>query len=168
MSRLTSIVYPIVAIADLHGQRATLERLLVRLELLPDWPRCAVVFLGDFVDRGPDVRGTIDLVLDLASRHPVVAAVMGNHDMALVRAARLDDGPPSTYWADGYRDRYDHQATFLSYLGHPPRHDAWDRELEELRDAIPRNHRDFLATLPWLVEAPGHLFVHCGLSPELD
>src|SRR5438309_7302658 len=118
----TAVDYPIVAIADLHGQREFLERLLARLEVLPEWPRCAVVFLGDFVDRGPDVQGTIDLVLRLAGRHPRVAAVMGNHDLALVRAARLDDGPPSAYWIEGYRDRYDHDPTFLSYLGRRPRH----------------------------------------------
>ena len=89
-----AVDYPIVAIPDLHGQRASLERLLARLGRLPESARSAVVFLGDFVDRGPDVRGTIERVLDLGARHPVVAAVMGNHDLALVRAARLDGGSP--------------------------------------------------------------------------
>jgi serine/threonine protein phosphatase 1 len=163
-----AVDYPIVAIADLHGQRVFLEQLLARLEALPEWPRCTVVFLGDFVDRGPDVRGTIDLAMDLAARHPRVAAVMGNHDLALVRAARLDGGPPSASWIAGYRERYDHGQTFLSYLGRLPNHDDWEGELEALRAAIPAPHRDFLASLPWLVEAPGHLFLHCGLSPELD
>jgi serine/threonine protein phosphatase 1 len=163
-----AVDYPIVAIPDLHGQRGFLERLLGRLEALPEWPRCAVVFLGDFVDRGPDVRGTIDQALSLAARHPRVAAVMGNHDLALVRAARLDGGPPSASWIAGYRDRYDHGETFLSYLGRRPGYDDWEGELEALRAAIPDTHRNFLVSLPWLVEAPGHLFLHCGLSPELD
>ena len=92
---------PIVAIPDRHGQRASPGRLLARLGRLPEWARCAVVFLGDFVDRGPDVRGTVERVLGLGARHPVVAAVMGNHDLALVRAARLDGGAPSAYWIDG-------------------------------------------------------------------
>ena len=130
--------------------------------------RCAVVFLGDFVDRGPDVRGTIERVLDLGARHPVVAAVMGNHDLALVRAARLDGGAPSAYWIDGYRLRYDHAPTFQSYLGRPPRDDDWEGDLEALRGAIPAAHRDFLTALPWVVEAPGHAFLHNGLSPELE
>jgi serine/threonine protein phosphatase 1 len=45
--------------------------------------------------------------------------------------------------------------------------DAWRKDLDALRTAIPEEHRDFLISLPWLVEAPGHLFLHNGLSDEL-
>lgn len=165
----TVLDYPIVAITDIHGQRSFLERLLDRLEERPEWPECSVVFVGDYVDRGPDVQGTIDLILDLArQRKPPVTAVMGNHDLALTRAARLDDGPPSSYWVERYQEAYDHDATFRSYLGRNPRHGAWEQDLFALRDAMPAAHRQFLKALPWLVEAPGHLFLHCGLSPELE
>ena len=164
-----SLGYPIVAIGDLHGQRRELERLLGRLEALDEWSDCAVVFLGDFVDRGPDVRGTIDLALELLRRPPGGSAVMGNHDLALVRAAGLDDGPPSPYWVERYRTNYDCHETFESYLGRAamPRGAAWTKDLGALRVAMPEDHRRFLGSLPWVVEAPGHLFLHCGLSPEL-
>jgi serine/threonine protein phosphatase 1 len=59
---------PVVAIADLDGQLGQLKRLVAKLEKVPEWEDCAVVFLGDFIDRGEDVHGTIDLVLDLLSR----------------------------------------------------------------------------------------------------
>jgi serine/threonine protein phosphatase 1 len=161
--------YPIIAIADLHGQRRELERLVARLEALAEWPDCAIVFLGDFVDRGPNARGTIDLVLELLGRPAGGSAIMGNHDLALVRAARLDGGPASPYWDGRYRSDYDGHATFESYLGRPARTwgDAWQKDLDALRAAMPAAHKEFLASLPWVVEAPGHLFVHCGLSPEL-
>jgi serine/threonine protein phosphatase 1 len=161
--------YPIVVIADLHGQRLELERLIKKLEKLPEWSDCALVFLGDFVDRGPNVRGTIDFVRELLRRPPGGSALMGNHDLALVRAARLDGGPPSPYWIESYQTRYDHHATFESYLGRAPMTwgDGWGKDLEALREAMPSQHKDFLASLPWVVEAPGHIFVHCGLSPEL-
>jgi serine/threonine protein phosphatase 1 len=107
-------------------------------------------------------------VLDLVVRHPVVTAAMGNHDLALVRAAQLDGGPRSAYWVEGYRTRYDHEETFQSYLGRCPRYEAWDKELLALREAMPPAHCEFLASLPWLVEAPGHLFLHNGLSPDLE
>ncbi len=94
---------------------------------------------------------------------------MGNHDLGLTRAARLDDGPPSPYWMEHYRARYDHESTFKGYLNRRAflRVDAWQEELHALRAAVPFAHRDFLASLPWLIEAPGHLFLHNGLSPEL-
>ena len=33
---------------------------------------------------------------------------------------------------------------------------------------MPAGHRDFLAILPWVAEAEGHIFLHNGFSPELD
>jgi serine/threonine protein phosphatase 1 len=169
MTLPTNLDYPIIAIADLHGQLEQLKRLVTRLEKIAEWDDCALVFLGDFVDRGEDVRGTIDMVLELLSRRPGGSAVLGNHDLALVRAARLDDGPPSPYWIEHYLHSYDHDQTFLGYLGRRPNHNAcqWERELEELNRAIPAAHRAFLVSLPWVVESPGHLFLHCGLSFEL-
>jgi len=165
----TSLNYPIIAIADLHGQLDQLKRLVTRLKKVSEWNDCALVFLGDFVDRGENVPGTIDLVLDLLSRRPGGSALLGNHDLALVRAARLDDGPPSPYWIGSYLRRYDHDQTFLGYLGRIPNQGGrqWESDLEELKGAIPVKHRAFLATLPWVVESPGHLFLHCGLSFEL-
>ena len=169
MNLQTSLNYPLIAVGDLHGQREEMVSLLARIKTLPEWENCALVFLGDFVDRGEDVPGTIDLVLELLSRPPGGSAVMGNHDLALVRAARLDDGPPSPYWIESYQSRYDHDTTFLGYLGRLPHRGGkhWERDLEELREAIPERHRAFLASLPWVVETSGHLFLHCGLSPEL-
>ena len=166
----TSLGYPIIAIGDLHGQRHELERLVEKLGARPEWPDCSVVFLGDFVDRNNGVRETIDLVLELLRRPAGGYAVMGNHDLALVRAARLDGGPPSPFWLEHYRTRYDHQQTFESYLGRTAMSwgEEWVNDMDALRGAIPQQHQEFLASLPWLVEAPGHLFLHNGLSDELE
>ena len=93
MTLPTNLDYPIIAIADLHGQSDQLKQLVTRLNRISEWDDCALVFLGDYVDRGEDVPGTIDMVLELLSRRPGGSAVLGNHDLALLRAARLDDGP---------------------------------------------------------------------------
>ncbi len=163
-----TLEYPIVAIGDTHGQREFLERLLAKLENLPEWPNCSIVFLGDLMDRGPDVKGTIDLILSLVQARSNCTAVMGNHDLAPKRAAGLDGNPPSEFWVRRYRDAYDHQTTFQAYLGREPNFRVWEDELSALRDAMPADHRDLVASLPWVVEAEGHIFLHAGLSPELD
>ena len=124
MTLPTSLDYPIIAITDLHGQLDQLKRLVTRLEVISEWNDCALVFLGDFVDRGEDVPGTINMVLELLSRRPGGSAILGNHDLALVRAARLHDGSPSLYWIESYLRRYDHDQTFLGYLERRPSHVA--------------------------------------------
>jgi len=160
--------YPIIAITDVHGQCKALRKLINRLSRLSDWHDSAIVLVGDYVDRGPDVRGTLDLILELKAKHPGgVWGVMGNHDLALVRAARLDEGPHCAYWNKRYYENYDHERTFRSYLGRDLKSSKWDEEIEALREAMPSAHKQFLATLPWMVEASGHIFLHGGLSPEL-
>lgn len=167
----TRVDYPVIAIGDVHGQIGFLDRLLERLRRLDVWPVSRVVFLGDLVDRGPDVRGTIDRVLEVFDERPGSTAIMGNHDLGLVRAAQLDDGPESADWVPRYAYNYDHIPTFLSYLNREPCHDTqavWRVDLQALREAIPERHRRFLAGLPWVVEAARHVFVHNGLSHELE
>lgn len=77
MNLPTNLDYPIIAIADLHGQLEQLERLITKLETISEWDDCSLVFLGNYVDRGEDVPGTIDMVLDLLSRRPGGSAVPG-------------------------------------------------------------------------------------------
>jgi serine/threonine protein phosphatase 1 len=166
----TTVAYPVLAIGDLHGRVEWLDKLVRRLRELPEWPAARLVFLGDYVDRWHRVREAIDRVRELLAEKPGSTAVLGNHDLALVRAAGLD-GPPSAYWVKRYGEAYDHQSTFLSYLGRTPDYldfGDWVKDLVALKDAIPAEHREFLTGLPWVAEADGHLFLHNGLSPELD
>lgn len=164
------VSYPVVAVGDLHGRVAWLDRLVAKLRSRPEWPGARLVFLGDLVDRHPDVKALVSRVLELIAEKPGSTCVTGNHDLALVRAAGLD-GPPSGAWVQRYGRNYDHQNTFRSYLGRTPDflpQGKWEQELAELKAAMPAEHREFLANLPWVAEAEGHIFLHNGLSPELD
>lgn len=170
MNLPTTVEYPVIAIGDLHGRVEWLDKLVARLERLPEWPAARLVFLGDLVDRTDTVKQLVARVIELIAAKPGSTCVTGNHDLALVGAAGLG-GPPAPYWVKRYGAVYDHKWTFRSYLGTDPDYlpaGRWERELERLREAIPAEHRAFLANLPWAAEAAGHLFLHCGLSPELD
>ncbi|MFM8271061.1 MAG: metallophosphoesterase [Gemmata sp.] len=164
------VSYPVIAVGDLHGRVAWLDKLVANLRRRPEWSPAKLVFLGDLVDRHPRVSDLVARVLELIAEKPGSTCVMGNHDCALVRAAGLGR-PPSAAWAKRYRENYDHEYTFRSYLERAPRYHplgAWESDLAVLKEAMPAAHRDFLANLPWVVEAEGHLFLHNGLSPDLD
>lgn len=164
------VEYPIIAIGDLHGRVEWLDKLVAKLRLRPEWPDAKLVFLGDLVDRCPAVKDLVSRVLGLLAEKPGSTCVSGNHDFALAKAAGLG-GPPVAEWVRRYAANYDHKPTFVSYLGHTPDFlpaGRWEQELADLRAAMPAEHRDFLAGLPWVAEAEGHVFLHNGLSPELD
>ena len=65
-----------VIVGDVHGQRATLQRLLEVVDLEPS---DTLVLVGDLVDRGADSAGTVRDLRALATRQPVVL-VKGNHE----------------------------------------------------------------------------------------
>jgi len=149
---------PVAAIGDIHGQSGELRQLLDQLRCEPDFAERWVVFLGDFLDRGPSPRAALDLVLALAKEHPKTTAVMGNHDLALLGALGLIDAPTDNHWPKRYLTSYNCSPTFRSYgvsVG----------DLPALARAMPDAHKEFLAALPWSVEHPHYLFVHAGLEP---
>jgi serine/threonine protein phosphatase 1 len=165
------VEYPIIAIGDLHGRVQWLDKLVARLRKHPVWPRAKLVFLGDLVDRSHGVKELVARVIELITEKPGSTCITGNHDLALVRAAGLDDREPPAYWVKRYGGNYDHKLTFESYTGRTPDYlpaGRWELELAGLKAAMPADHRALLAGLPWCAEAEGHVFVHAGLSPELD
>ena len=75
------------AIGDIHGEPTHLERLLGRLPTMT--ADDTVVFLGDYLDRGPDSRRVIEMVVALPSQIPAkVFSLMGNHEEAWLRSLK--------------------------------------------------------------------------------
>jgi serine/threonine protein phosphatase 1 len=78
----------ILAIGDVHGNSAALEDLLRQLqsEVGPD---DVVVFLGDYVDRGPNTRECVEHIIALQQDMPGrVVCLCGNHDDWFLRTLR--------------------------------------------------------------------------------
>ena len=64
------------AIGDIHGERDLLEELLASLPLRDE---DRLLFVGDYVDRGPDSRGVVDTLLRVQKERPCVF-LLGNHE----------------------------------------------------------------------------------------
>ena len=154
----TQINGPVAVIGDVHGQVEKLLTVLEKLQSLPDFEQRWLVFIGDFVDRGPDPKGTLDVVTDLLVEHPRTTAVAGNHELAMAASLDLIPTPDYSNWAERWLDHHDAETTFESY-------GAEFGKLDDLRDRLPQSHQQFLAELPWCVEHPKHVFVHAGLDP---
>lgn len=122
-------------IGDIHGCDKALRTLI---ECIAPEPDDELVFLGDYVDRGPDSRGVIDQIIELQSRCRVVA-LRGNHEIMLCSVAF--GGLDAEMWmASGGN------ATITSYGG----------SLEK----IPAAHKKFLLSLRPHYETQESIFVH--------
>ena len=156
----TKIAGPVAVIGDIHGQAEKLLDLLDRLRALPDFEQRWLVFIGDFVDRGPDPKTSLDILADLIMQHARTTAVAGNHDLAMAASLGLVPTPTYSDWAQRWVDHYDAETTFDSY-------DARRGDLEELLARLPEPHQQLLASLPWCVEHPDYVFIHAGLDPNM-
>lgn len=132
-----------IAISDIHGHAQALDALLAAIEPLPV---DTLVFLGDYVDLGPDSKGVLERLFDLGKQFHVVA-LMGNHEEMMVgaREGRSD----LRFWMNfGARE------TLESY-GH-----AGDLRL------VPSEHLWFLKGLPLFYETETHFFIHANYNPS--
>ncbi len=85
-----------IAIGDIHGHADALTGLL---RLVEPRPEDTLVFLGDYVSRGPDSRGVLQAAMDLRRRCQVVA-LRGNHE-EMLPDARNDPESLAVYVAVG-------------------------------------------------------------------
>src|ERR1700744_5257691 len=72
------------AIGDIHGALHKLTALTARCEQHAKGRAHGFVFLGDYIDRGPQSRGVISHLMALALEKPNVVTLMGNHEELLV------------------------------------------------------------------------------------
>ena len=131
----------LLAVGDIHGCLDHLERLIARVEPT-DTDR--LVFLGDYIDRGPDGKGVIDYLLDFGRRFPNSVFLKGNHEAMFLAFLAGHDRMLFLYNGGG--------TTLESY-----------QEGAGIR--IPKAHLDFLEGLSLYYATEEYIFVHAGLRP---
>ncbi len=136
----------IFAIGDIHGCLSKLEDLLKRLPI--NWKADILIFLGDYVDRGPESCQVLELLLALDSSYPGhIIFLKGNHEDMFLRY--LDGDLSGLYLSIGGAE------TLKSY----PKGSNGPE--------IPGAHMDFLKNLRPYYETDHYIFVHAGLRPGL-
>jgi serine/threonine protein phosphatase 1 len=146
------------ALSDIHGCYDELMALVARLPLEPERDR--VVFLGDYVDRGPDSRRVVEQVIDWAARYPHWVFLQGNHEDELLNA--LQYGGRVHGWFDLWY-RQGGRETLRSYL--PQGWNRFWRHRFQAGDVIPEAHLAWLAARPRYFEDDAYIYVHAGLKP---
>jgi len=131
----------LLAIGDIHG---CLDQLKTLIALVKPTVDDQVVFLGDYVDRGPDSFGVIDYLIEFAKSLPATVFLRGNHEQMFTDY--LAGHEPTTFLMNGGLK------TLSSYQSNG----EWP---------IPLPHRTFLEALHNVVETEAHIFVHAGLRP---
>lgn len=134
----------IIAIGDIHGCSTALATLIGTIQ---PTPLDTIVFLGDYIDRGPDSRGVIEQVIRLADQCQVVP-LLGNHEEMLLGALEGKDN--LRFWLKlGGRETLDSYGTG-----------------DDVKK-IPQQHIEFIRGCRNYYETVSHIFVHAYYDPDL-
>lgn len=118
-----------------------------------------IIFLGDIVDRGPDSRGALDLVVEAIATHPNSRLLLGNHDWWLLQFLKGElDRDAIDNWLD-----QGGAATLASYGA------ASTRDVAAIRHHILLDrpeHFELLSGAATIAVEGSFVFVHAGIDPR--
>jgi len=162
-----------IAIGDIHGNLAALDNLLSRIT--PEFAaEDTIVFLGDYIDRGPDANGCIQRILDfrLTAKGRVVT-LLGNHEEWLLRTYKDHTRHSWLLGMEGFQTVRSYSATAADKLREAAEKAGPRLVLERVPlpyelffDAMPAEHITFLMSLQTFCRTPDAVCVHGGLDPE--
>ncbi len=156
------------AIGDIHGCKDELVTLIRSLRKQGLEHEDTLVFVGDYVDRGPDSKGVIEVLLHL-SEYQKCVFLMGNHEDMMLWYLGLDHGNDTTF-----NQSQQFGSVWLMNGGRTTMESYGIEDLidfhqaggtrEQLVDHIPETHMDFLKSLQYSYIEGSNLFVHAGVS----
>ena len=139
MAKANSASGRLIAIGDIHGHATALESIL---DAIIPGPDDTIVTLGDYVNRGPDSRQVLDLLIDLSRRCQLIP-ILGNHEEMMLDSR--DDPHAELRWKSQGGD-----ATLASYGSEAGIGD------------IPQDHWNFLITCRPYYETDQFVFTHAN------
>jgi serine/threonine protein phosphatase 1 len=153
----------IYAISDIHGCVDQLRRIFAAIDhhLSRSKPKRAIhVFLGDYIDRGPQSAQTIDLLIE-RGKHYECIFLKGNHEAMLFDLLR--DPKQFDLWK-----QYGGLQTLLSYGLTPQAKPDLEKQVllvKTFARTIPRHHRHFFNSLRPSYSLGDFFFAHAGVKP---
>lgn len=132
-----------IAIGDIHGCATALHTLLNEIQ---PTQQDTIVGMGDYVDRGMDSAGVLEILCELVSETRLVPLI-GNHEIMMFKALQ-NRGSDLEFWM-----MHGGNATVASYGGRTQN--------------IPQHHLTFLSHCLRFHENDSHFFVHANYLPDV-
>ena len=139
----------IFIIGDIHGCLDTLKKLINKIDWRPE--KDMLIFLGDYIDRGPKPKGVVDYILELGRSSSHVECLMGNHEAMFLDY--LSDRETRLFLVNGGGQ------TIFSYQKETPQGQSF---------FVPPDHIAFFNSLKPFIELENYYVVHAGLRPGLE
>jgi len=154
----------IIVVGDLHGYLAPLEELLEKISLQEE---DLLLFIGDYIDRGPHSKDVVQKMVELKNSLPHVVFLKGNHEDMFLGSV----GYPSvvndinTWFYNGGISTLKSYGMETEDIKAVSR--MWEDELrlKKIMEVVPESHMKFFQELELFVESENFFFCHAGVDP---
>lgn len=135
----------LIAIGDVHGRLSKLEGLLGQID-----PRQEdkIIFLGDYIDRGPDSYDVVERLIGFRREFPMTVMLRGNHEAFVLSLFRNPVNGQRQSWLE----KDGGNLTVASY---------------QAAGQFLTVHREFFESLPLSFETDRYFFCHAGVRPSV-
>jgi hypothetical protein len=177
----------IIVFGDFHGQLSKLKKLFNNLEkklgkesIYNDY---TLLFIGDYVDRGPEIKDGIEFLINLkkSRKKNTTVFIIGNHDFALSMYLGLFQEPYKNCFKNthvNYKGDWDIDPALIdledihlqgkryvkAYTGNSTLKSYNSNSRTELLNNMPNEHIQFFKDLDWIHETEKYIFVHAGFD----
>jgi len=145
----------LIAIGDVHGCFKTLRTLLE--EQVKPVQTDTLIFLGDYIDRGPGSKQVIDYIMHLQEQGLRTILLRGNHEQTLLDALHYEKERKGWFTSsknnifNSWYEKFGGRETFQSY------------GISSIKD-FPQNHEIWLSDLKFYHKTDHYFFVHAGFN----
>jgi serine/threonine protein phosphatase 1 len=132
-------------ISDIHGCLKTFEAMLDKIAFSK---KDTLFLLGDYIDRGPDSKGVLDLIFKLQDEGYDLRCLLGNHEEKLIQTLTEEETYRNWLYYGG------EQALESFGVAHP--------------SEIPEKYFDFIKKLPRFFEVENYILCHAGMNFKIE
>ncbi len=129
-----------LVISDIHGCSKTLSALLDKLQITEE---DTLYFLGDYIDRGPDSSGVLDIIINMQKKFPNIIPLTGNHENQTLQAEKEYDEKSFYYYVKNLNN---------------------SKKILNKKKKLRKKYRKFMKSLPYYIELEDYFLVHAGFD----
>ena len=160
----------VFAVGDIHGCKELLNVIhnkIIEASKNKEGEKL-LIYLGDYIDREPDIKGTIQTLIDFQPENFTKVFLLGNHEQMLLDFMAGKRNSLYIWLGNGGLETLESYGSDVnSYIDHSM--ELKDEELirKQFTRLLPFSHKNFFNQLILNYEWGNYFFVHAGINPDL-
>ena len=158
----------VYAVGDIHGSKDLLDKIHKKVEIKSKniTGKKAIIYLGDYIDRGNKAKETIQALIDFQPKNFEKIFLLGNHEQMMIDFLNNKPNSLNIWITNGGRETLESYGVKpTSVLRGMIGNDKIIRD--ELNKKIDFNHKSFFKKLILNYSWKNYFFVHAGINPKI-